>query len=234
MQYVFAISGLITCIAFGCSPTRESPKFQLLDGTYKVKSSKGKNRAYIQVLEDSILSYPFSEKKDIDTSDYEIISLEKMNGANSSLSYRFSKPSFDLDFISIPLKFRPGTSSFPKQLTSSINGAIYVGRRVDVYHLKRTENRLRVSSYVINHYGASFGAFTGLGSTPINAWVTNGAVNIEYDGLVLPIGVTALIAFNNFTFGLATGVDQLMDKNRKSWIYRRKPWIGLTLGLNLN
>ena len=42
------------------------------------------------------------------------------------------------------------------------------------------------------------------------------------------------INFNNITAGLALGFDNLLDKNKKIWIYENKYWIGLTFGLNLN
>ncbi|MEJ7740732.1 MAG: hypothetical protein WKF97_25220 [Chitinophagaceae bacterium] len=68
----------------------------------------------------------------------------------------------------------------------------------------------------------------------MNPWVTNNQLTSEYDGAVVPYGVTALFAFNSFTSGVAIGIDHLLDRNRKFWIYRGRPWVGVTLGLNLN
>jgi hypothetical protein len=86
----------------------------------------------------------------------------------------------------------------------------------------------------MNHFGYSIGFFGGLGATSMNPSVTNNLVTIEYDGVVITKGIAGLIGIGNLTFGAAVGLDHLMDKNRKAWIYQRKPWVGFTLGLNLN
>jgi len=59
-------------------------------------------------------------------------------------------------------------------------------------------------------------------------------VTSEYDGFLLMNGVAGLVAVNKLTFGLGLGIDHLLDKNKKYWIYNHKPWLGLTVGLNLN
>ena len=43
-----------------------------------------------------------------------------------------------------------------------------------------------------------------------------------------------LVLINGCLVPKESGIDHLMDKNRKLWIYRGQPWIGLTIGLNLN
>ena len=47
-------------------------------------------------------------------------------------------------------------------------------------------------------------------------------------------GIAGLIGVGEFTFGAALGFDNLLDKNRKAWIYQDKPWIGFTVGFNIN
>ena len=79
-----------------------------------------------------------------------------------------------------------------------------------------------------------FGVFTGIGATSINEHVTRNAVNIQYDGLVNPSGLAAILAVDKLTFGLTFVYDHLLDKNHNLWIYQGKPWIGLGVGLNLN
>ncbi|MFY9310502.1 MAG: hypothetical protein WAQ28_15765 [Bacteroidia bacterium] len=63
---------------------------------------------------------------------------------------------------------------------------------------------------------------------------TNGAIPIEYDGVVWNKGIAGIIAVNNFTVGLAAGFDNLLDNNHRLWVYESKPWFGLAFGLNLN
>ena len=68
----------------------------------------------------------------------------------------------------------------------------------------------------------------------MNPSVTNNQITTEYDGLVSSKGLAGIIGINNFTIGLALGYDNLLDANKKKWIYQGKPWIGLAFGLNLN
>lgn len=225
---------LILLLNYGCTPIKESPKYQFANGIYKIKSNDGKKLGYIQVDEDFIKAYYLNQKRQIDTSQKLIIWLKDTANASNAPSFIFGKGSFDIDFLSIPLKFRPKTFLLPAQLNSNINGGVYIGRRRDVYSLKKRRNELNYSNAYIDHYGYSFGLFAGLGSTAMNPWVTNNEIQIEYDGAIIPIGVTGLFAVNNITFGIGVGIDHLLDKNRKFWIYKEKPWIGLTIGLNLN
>jgi hypothetical protein len=68
----------------------------------------------------------------------------------------------------------------------------------------------------------------------MNPWVTRDQITSEYDGIVWLNGIAGIVGFNNFTFGFAISIDHLLDHNHKVWIYQGKPWLGLTLGLNLN
>jgi hypothetical protein len=86
----------------------------------------------------------------------------------------------------------------------------------------------------MNHFGYSPGFFGGLGATSMNPFVTNNQIAEEYDGVVLSAGVAGLVGIGNLIFGAAIGLDHLMDKNHRSWIYQGKPWVGLTIGLNVN
>jgi hypothetical protein len=51
--------------------------------------------------------------------------------------------------------------------------------------IQYSANSLGVSSRHTTHIGFSFGGFTGIGGTPMNPWVTNDRIAIEYDGVVL-------------------------------------------------
>ena len=109
-----------------------------------------------------------------------------------------------------------------------------VGRRADIYRLRKSFDPLGIQTSSIQHYGVSFGAFTGLGSAVMNPSVTTNAIEREYDAVVIPAGLTALLGYNNLTFGIAVGIDHMLSPDRRLWIYKGKPWVGLTLGLNLN
>jgi hypothetical protein len=68
----------------------------------------------------------------------------------------------------------------------------------------------------------------------MNPFVTNNNIQSEYDGVVITKGIAGLIGVGEFTFGGAVGFDNLMDKNRNTWIYQGKPWLGFTVGFNIN
>ncbi len=68
----------------------------------------------------------------------------------------------------------------------------------------------------------------------MNPYVTNNQVNSEYDGLVIPNGLAAIVGINNLSVGILLGTDYLLDRNKRFWIYQGKPWVGLSVGLNIN
>jgi hypothetical protein len=86
----------------------------------------------------------------------------------------------------------------------------------------------------MNQFGYGLGFFGRLGATQMNHYVTNNNVQSEYDGVVFTKGIAGMIGIGDLTFGVAIGLDHLMDKNNKVWIYQAKVWTGFTVGLNLN
>ncbi len=64
--------------------------------------------------------------------------------------------------------------------------------------------------------------------------LTKNGILTEYDGLIFQKGISGIIAVNKLTVGLSLGSDNLLDHNKKKWIYENKLWYGLMLGLNLN
>jgi hypothetical protein len=137
-------------------------------------------------------------------------------------------------FLPFLSKYRPSVKDFPNQLNASFSGAIYAGFRNDFYRFSYRSNDIGENRRKLNHLGVSFGLFSGIGSAAINPWVTQDQVPSEYDGLLFMNGLAGMIAIKKITFGLGLGVDHLLDKNNKYWIYHHKPWLGLTIGLNLN
>ena len=68
----------------------------------------------------------------------------------------------------------------------------------------------------------------------IDEFVTNNAINIEYDGVVNLSGINIIAGIEKFSLGLAVGVDHLLDQNRKYWLNNGKTWVGLSFGVKLN
>ena len=228
---------LLLVISLGsCSVLRRSEDKQLTNGYYSATVSSKTTLVYVETEDDVLNVHPTSKQgknKIIDTSSVQYFSKKEIEVARSS-GIRFSKHSFDLDLMTIPVKFRPAEKAVPAQVNTNINGSIFMGYRNDHYMVRYKKGRLKRSDRTINHYGCSFGLFTGLGSTLVNATSTNNATTMEYDGVVWSKGLTGIVIINNYVVGLSLGTDNLLDKNRSNWIYQSKPWLGLALGINLN
>jgi hypothetical protein len=192
---------------------------------------------YIIVGEDSIQAYPVKKDNNrlqADTSASFTFPFPPLKPPGVFTKIDFIQKTIDLDVLTILFKIRPGISSLPTQLNTNFNGAFYLGLRSDRYSLDYRKNLLYNYKKTITHYGYSFGLFTGIGATTMNSSVTNNRINQEYDGLVLPNGIAAIVGVNNLSLGIALGTDFLLDRNKASWIYQGKTWLGLSVGLNIN
>jgi len=213
-----AAAFLAGIILSGCAGFKNTPKYQLQDGYYKFHQPGEKPvRAYISIQNDSIQVITDSNKSKI---------------ANGVDEY-FVKKSLDLDAISMAFKYRPKSFNLQRQLNTNFNGNFYLGYRVDRFWLdyKQTPAGIKKQLY---HKALTIGAFTGIGSTFISPWTTQNFITDEYDGLILSRGFATMVGINNLTVGVGLGWDYLTDENKSIWIYQNKPWLGLSIGLNIN
>lgn len=223
-----------------CSSLEESSKYQFSEGVYKAKISKESvARVYVDMKEEALTLYPVQDYRrgepvQLDTTTKITFAIPEEIEIAPSHAYTFSKPSFDLDVLTIPFKYRPGTTDVPSQLNTTFQGALFVGARRDVFRINYRATPIGNYRRFLNHFGYSVGLFSGIGASTINEVVTGGQVGYEYEGVVMLNGVAGILGINNFTFGLAVGIDHLLDRHRRDWIYQRKPWVGLAFGLNLN
>jgi hypothetical protein len=223
----------------GCVGLNETSKYQFIDGVYKAKiPGRPNSRVYILVSEDSIRAIPITrghKQLTIDTfSSFTLPFPPTKPSGSVTTDVDFVQKTLDLDVLTILFKVRPGTTSIPTQLNTNFNGAFYLGFRSDKYSLSYNRSMLNSYKKTITHYGYSFGFFSGLGATTMNPYVTNSQVSQEYDGLILPNGLAAIVGINNLSVGFALGTDFLLDRHRSYWIYQGKPWLGLSVGLNIN
>ena len=232
--WIFPLLILIT----GCSTIRDAPKFSFSDGHYRVYLPGTKpTRVYVENEDDSISIFLLRKSDNhyiINPQTRHVLVLKKIRDDSLFRNSTFVHPSFDLDFQTLPIIYRPPSEGFPRQLSSNINGVIYTGYRRDIYNIRYRKLVLGKYKRQITHYGYSIGGFTGLGITAMNPWVTKNAINIEYDGSVWMKGFSFIVGVQSLSVGLAVGWDHLLDENRKYWIYQGKPWVGLALGLHLN
>jgi hypothetical protein len=234
-QLILAIT-LIYSLS-GCLVLRENAKYNFNDGEYST-GRFSKSKVYVMhVDEDTIAVFPIQEFKDSTA----ILTNQRVNYTSmqrrfkdKKLQHSFYKPSFDFDVMTIPLKYRPASGGVPNQLITNFNGALFGGYRIDEYKLRYRRTPLNIYKQTSKHFGYSGGLFAGLGSTLINPWViTDPHFDLEYEGVTLISGIAANIAMDKISFGVALGIDHLLDKNAGNWIYQGKPSIGFTLGLDL-
>lgn len=218
-----------------CSVFKKTAKWELSDGFYIQKTSSEKRKVFVDVVDDEVKIYPTKKEnneKIIDTLTYQTFHPEFES--IGKIDFSLTQKNFDIDFITIPLKFRFAEKDVPSQLNPNINGAVYIGYRTDVYDIDYYKNPLKRSVREIQRIGYSFGIFSGFGNTFMSPTNTFYRMEQEYDGVVWTKGVAGFIAFNNFNVGITIGFDNLLDRNRNIWIYESKPWIGVGFGLNLN
>ena len=237
MKPILAVFSLVL-IACSCGPIRNSTKYEFANGHYTSKIfSQQKERVYLVNDEDFVLIYPlkrFAKILIVDTSKNSRVALPQLFTDTEQKHYAFHKRSFDVDFLTIPFKYRPPIKSVPRQFNANLNGGVYLGYRNDSYVVRYNKDPLGNYARQTTHFGISMGGFVGLGGTAMNPWVSNDQIQLEYDGLVWTKGIACIIGLDKITIGLSMGWDHLLDQNKQLWIYQAKPWIGLVFGLNLN
>jgi hypothetical protein len=218
-----------------CESLKESSKYQFVEGYYKVPVKGKTEKLYVLTGSDTIKAFrarDISGEK-IDTTHAVLFVFPPIKPDNFS-SRTFTRNTLDFDILTILFKYRFPAKGFPPQLNASFNGALYLGYRTDVYKLSYKTTPMRYMKRSVTHYGYSIGVFSGFGTARIDEYDTEGSLNYEYDGLVNLTGVAVIAALDKLTAGLTIGVDHLLDKNSTAWINNGKPWIGISLGLNLN
>jgi len=218
-KFPTVVAVLLTVLS--CSSTRNSHKYELDDGKYSFRQPGEKFRpVYVYVLEDSVSLFKDEEGE-------QPIAVQVLKDEY------FVKRTFDLDVLAIPFKFRGELANLPRQLTTDFNGNLFLGYRVDRFRLMQRKTPVGWKKFY-KHRGLSIGGFGGLGTAAITPWTTNNQITDEYAGFVLSKGLAMMVGINNLTVGVGVGWDTLTDRDKKIWIYQNKPWVGLTIGLNLN
>jgi hypothetical protein len=210
----------IALIIQSCASLRNAPKYELDDGYYTFRQGSTRmKKVFVQSNADTVKVYAAQGSPPI--------------SVVPSKDEFFIKKSFDVDVITIGFKYRPATVNLPPQINTNFNGNLYLGYRIDRFQFRFRETPAGIRKS-FHHRAISFGGFAGLGATAVNPWTTNGAIADEYDGLIVSQGLAAMIGLKSLTVGVALGWDNLLGRDKPVWIYQEKPWLGLSLGLNIN
>jgi hypothetical protein len=229
----FGCYSLFPAVLFSCSGLLQLDA--LPEGTYVVSKVN-----YAKLTGKPVAGLPAKIRADLEWQDSLLKVMPLKPGlANEAAPVRHIKNlrlirrTFDLNILTIPFKIRPAVADFPQQMNANFSAAMYMGRRHDIYSLKNMAKNSQAHPR-IGVTGVGYGGFVGLGSETMNPFVTQNKINYEYDGFTVNAGVAAIYDPKKFNLGLAIGVDYLLDKNRKAWIYQGQPWFGLLFGINLN
>lgn len=229
---------LMLLMLSSCSLLRDNPKYNFTNGLYNSRViGKDVCKVYVHNADEEIRVYAVCKANGsyrVDSARHQPMAFGSQQTGEMGVKPAFLKTSFDIDFLTMPFKFRPSMKGFPRQFTTQLNGGLFLGYRADVYVLHYNKNLLGPAFRKTNHFGFSVGGFTGLGSTSMNPWVTLDQITSEYEGVAWSKGIAAIAGINNFTAGIAVGWDHLVDRNKTVWIYQGKPWVGFVFGLNLN
>jgi hypothetical protein len=213
---------VVLALLAGCTGTKISKDIPMRSGHYFMKTSdQGSHMVFVNVVDDSVAVYPIADHQQPTESTF--------LSHNSLLIDR----SFDFDVLSVPFKFRPSASGFPRQITADFNGNIFLGYRSDRFrtrYLSTPAGRLRE----IKERAFTVGVFGGIGTTFVSPWTTNYKTTDEYNGFILSRGLSFMTGLNKLTIGVGIGWDSLTDRDRDIWIYQHKLWYGGTISLNLN
>jgi hypothetical protein len=230
--FIFVI---IVITLAGCGSIEKLAKHEFGDGYYKLKTPEtAPVNIYAKVNNDSVYVYPVTgsgKEKTPETSKLKVVNINEIKPGGYLYRSTFMKTSIDADLTTVLLKFRPSQANVPPQLSANLNAAIYLGYKKDYYKINTSISAIKEVGNSIHHFSFDAGIYAGIGITPINPTVTNDKVMLEYDGMVFQKGVAAFIGIDIFNFGIGLGFDNLLDSNKKDWIYNQKPWIGLLLGI---
>jgi hypothetical protein len=221
----------VSCVSLG-----KLSRHDFDSGFYKLKSPGSlTSSVYTEVIEDSVILYPVitEGKKDFpNTSSSKGFKISRVKHDDYLYGSTFVSNSLDIDLTSIIFKSRHSRDDVPNQFSADLDIAVYAGFRKDFYKIVTPVHPFHEEKSYIRQIGLDLGIFAGIGSSPVNPTVTNNEVSQTYDAMIFQKGVAGFISINRFSVGLAVGFDNLADKNKSSWIYNQKPYMGLIISVS--
>lgn len=224
---------VIAVLLASCKTLEKASIHGFNSGYYTFESEqKNTQNVYIDVTEEKIEVY-HQTKKQPDRNVFLTIPLKPLDSMMIG-PILFKKNSLDIDLTSILLKYRPSVYGLPGQMTTDLNIALYAGWRHDDYIIISRMDPLGKSNHKIINRGYDFGLFAGSGTTLISPFTTQNKRTDEYSGMIIQMGIAGFIESNMASFGVAAGLDYLLNPDHKVWIYRNEPWVGFIVGIALN
>ena len=216
-----------------CSVIDNASRHGFYSDYYELISGKNKvEKVYLDVGDAEINAYRVTENR-LDDSAMISVSFPLVDSLYH-FPMTFRRKSIDIDLTAVLLKCRLPVDNHPAQMITDFNAALYAGWRTDNFRIRKEMDPIGRSRDEIIHRGYDFGLFAGTGATVIGPFSTNNIVTDEYNGMIIEFGLAGFLETNFASFGIAAGFDYLLSDDRNSWIYNKKPWIGLIVGIALN
>jgi hypothetical protein len=233
---IIPVFSLVLLLSASCVSLGKLTRHDFDSGFYTLKvKGKEPTRVYTEVIEDSLIVYPVNAegKKEFPNTSSSIgTRISRVSNDNYFYRSCFTNNSFDVDMTSILFKSRHSRDDVPNQFSADLDVALYAGFRKDFYRIITPVHPLHEMKSYVQQIGFDLGVFAGIGSSPVNSTVTNNKTNQEYDAMIFQKGVAAFISINKMSVGFALGFDNLLDKNRSSWIYNQKSYLGLIISVS--
>lgn len=229
----FLLTALI--LLSGCCILENTSTQSINNRFFKQSGRSNSKDMFVKSEDDEVKIYRVNSENftcELDSSTVEIFPLiicEK----NILPQKSFHEKGFEINFIMLPLKFRPAAQGVPSQLNCDFNGSIYAGFSKSRYNIDYSNHKTDFYVRNISNCEFSYGIFLGIGNTFVSPTTTNHAIDDEYDGVVLQKGIAVYLGYNNLKAGIALGMDNLLGKDRHSWIYKNRPYLAFTLGFNI-
>jgi hypothetical protein len=145
-------------IICSCGVLKESSEFS--DGYYQLNG----NKMYVTRSGDSITAYGARPNHPIDT--IALIRIPAAVKKGQLPGYIFTRSSFDIDVITMPIKYRPTIAGFPNQLNAQINGGGYIGKRRDYFTVREVHAPMVRNKVAVDHFGLP------ITNSPLNTMVS--------------------------------------------------------------
>jgi len=231
-KFIILISIAVIVFFTSCSTLEKASIHGFNSGYYKLESEKKAHKVYLNITDDKIDVYQQTENKP----GKDIFLSIPFASSDSMLKMPliFKKQSLDIDITTVLLKYRKSVYGLPGQLTSEFNASLYAGWRYDNFKIVRKMDPLGNSYHKIISHGYDIGFFAGPGVTQISPFTTQNKSDNEYSGMIIQTGIAGFLETNIASFGIAMGLDYLLNRDREIWIYNNKPWVGFIVGIAFN
>ena len=235
-RFIILVFGFVSLLMFSCSSMEKISQHHFDSDFYRLKTQGAKSsQVYAEVNEDSIIVYSVTsdgKNEFINTSSSVGSRISRIKSGNYLYGSCFTKNSLDLDLTSILFKSRHSRDDVPNQFSADLNFAVYAGFRKDIYRIVTPVHPLHEGRSSVRQVGFNAGIFAGIGSSSVNPTVTNNKISQTYDAMIFQKGFAGFISINGMSVGLAVGFDNFLDKNRSSWIYNQKAYLGLIISVS--